>query len=141
MARGYHQLRDLFQSEAPPSQDPDEAFPMMMLETFGKFFNQPTGPKAPITGARQLPSTPKITAVPNTKPQSVPPATHQAPDLSQILSKLPPREAARTILNALGSMPEEQREAALEEFWGEFSQMMPDAEGYEDDQDQGVEEG
>jgi hypothetical protein len=142
MARGYHQLRDLFQSEAPPSQDPDEAFPMMMLETFGKFFNQTDGPKAPITGARQLPATPKITAVPNAKPQSVPPATQkQVPDLSQTLAKLPPREAARTILNALGSMPEDQREAALEEFWQEFSQMMPDAEGYEDDQDQGVEEG
>jgi hypothetical protein len=143
MARGYHQLRDLFQSEVPSPQDPDEAFPMMMLETFGKFFNQPnspTGPKAPITGARQLPATPKITAVPNTKPQSVPPAT-QVQDLSQTLSKLPPREAARTILNALGSMPEDQREAALEEFWGEFSQMMPDAEGYDDDQDQGTEEG
>jgi hypothetical protein len=40
-------------------------------------------------------------------------------------------------------MPEDQREAALEEFWQEFSQMMPDAEGYEDDQDQdqGAEEG
>jgi hypothetical protein len=144
MARGYHQLRDLFQSEAPPSQDPDEAFPMMMLETFGKFFNQPTGPKAPITGTRQLPATPKIIAVPNATPQSVPPATQkQVPDLSQTLSKLPPREAVRTILNALGSMPEDQREAALEEFWQEFSQMMPDAEGYEDDQDQdqGAEEG
>lgn len=141
MARGYHQLRDLFQSEVnPAAQDPDDAFPMMVMDTFSKMFARPEAPKTPITGPRQVLATPKITAVPAEKPS--PP--QQNPDIAALMSHLPPRQVAQTILTALGAMPEDRREEAIEEFWHEFSQMMPDAAGeqYEDDdEDQGAEKG
>lgn len=143
MATAFNKVKEIFQSDQQPmSSNPDEMFPMQIMDLVGKFIQTPDAQRAPLVPPQQKPAPAPSPPIPATLPRSNPtpaPFTsirQDGGDLVTQISQMEPELAADVLLTALGKMPPEKQEAAFEIMRSRFEKIFPELFDYFEDEDE-----